>query len=187
MTSLERLRLAVALAHSIAGAELRLTCGPDDTIVVSDHPAADLTTCAMRSVVIANECRSTPDYSARISSIQFGGSLDDVGGGVLRTRTVCGMEQRSVATVLAPDAVVDVLDRVGGEVPDDAVHANVRTDAELGVTVFTITAIDRRFDAAVDEIITAAAAACFTAELLRAAAAECPDASPTDDRSAGGS
>lgn len=165
MTPLERLRLAVSLAHCVPGSELRLLTSNDETIVVNAHPAADLDACAMRRVVRAASCPSRPDVSERVVAVAYGGSLEDLGGGVFRAVSN-GREQRWIASLLRPRRIADLLGDVGlHEVPDDAMHACLKPDAELGVTLMVITADDARHAHHLDEIATRAAAAIFVDEM----------------------
>lgn len=183
MNSLEQLRIAVALAHTLPGAELRLHTGVSGDLVVSPHPAADIDPCTMRRVVIASRCPDVPDHAARVESMSLGGALDDLGGGVFRTVSD-GLEQRWIATTLGPGVVADLLDLVGLDtVPEEAMQGRLKPDGDLGVTLLVITANDARFDHDLDEFAAQAAASMFTAELLRDAAFEVsvPD-SATNER-----
>lgn len=165
MTPLERLRLATALTHTAAGAEMRLSTDHDETVIVSHHPAADIDPCAMRRVVAASSCPGNVDHSERIADIEVGGSLTDFGGGVFGSQLHDG-EQRWIASLLVPDVVSRILDEVGsGTVPADAMKATVKPDAGLGVTVFIISSNNATYDHAIDEVAAQAAAACFVEEL----------------------
>ncbi|MEL6894426.1 MAG: hypothetical protein AAFP84_22745, partial [Actinomycetota bacterium] len=131
MTDLNNLRLAAALAHTAPGAELQLFCGGGAQVTVSQHPAADMTPCQFRTILISLLSNGAPPSivhpAARITLVEIGGALVDLGGGVQRSRTLCGIEQRWITTSLPWSDVCDVLDRAGPEgLPDDAMNANVR-------------------------------------------------------------
>ncbi|MEM1333261.1 MAG: hypothetical protein AAGG08_07365, partial [Actinomycetota bacterium] len=53
MTSLTNLQLAAAIAHAGPGAELTLRCGGGSIVTVGRHPAADMTPCQFRAVMVA--------------------------------------------------------------------------------------------------------------------------------------
>ena len=170
MTPLERLRLAAALGHTVPGAEFRLHTDRGESIVVGRHPTADIDPCAMRRVVAASACPGHRDHSQRVVDVSVGGALTDIGGGVYASR-FAGCEQRWVASLLEPQCLADLLDDVGLDaVPDEAMHACIKPDSGLGVTILTIAANDARYHHALDEIAAQAAAACFVEELRRGAA-----------------
>lgn len=181
MTSLERLRLAGALGHSVAGAELRLRTASGEEIVVSCHPAADLDPCALRQVVISFACSNGADYSERIVDIDVGGAITDLGGGVFGV-TDGDRDQRWIATLLTPNRVIDLLDDAGrGLVNDDALHACVKPDPNIGVTTVTITSTDRSSEEAIDEAAVDVAAACFIEELRSSIPGLANNVSPSPD------
>lgn len=165
MTSLERLRLAGALAHSVQGAELRLHTDRDEQIVVGHHPAADLDSCALRQVIISSACPDNADYSQRIVDVDVRGALADMGGGVFGA-TSAGRAQRWIVSLLRPDRISQLLDGLGNDhVADEAMHACVKLDSNLCVTSLVITSTEPSFDHAIDEVAAGAAAACFVEEL----------------------
>ncbi|MGA9277330.1 hypothetical protein [Ilumatobacter sp.] len=165
MKPLERLRLATALSHTVPGAKLHLRTDRGESVVVGEGAHADNGPCAMRRVVAASACPNQPDLSEHLVDISVGGALTDVGGGVFST---CrnGIEQRWIATTLLPDRVAQVLADVGLDaVPDEAMHAAVKPDSGLAVTVLAITTSDMRFHHMLDEIAVLAAGACLVEEL----------------------
>ena len=169
MQPLDRLRLATALGHAVPGAQLTLHTDRSEHIVVASHPAADVNPCALRRVVIAFGYERCPDHSGKVDDVTIGGALDDLGGGVFRV-VRRGIEQRWIATLLAPDVVAELLDVVGlDDVPADAMHGCLKPDSELGVTMLVVTSNDPRYDDVLDEIAQQAAASIFAEELLRAA------------------
>ena len=171
MTSLERLRLAVALAHTVRGAELHLSTDRGEQIVVSHHPAADIDPCALRRVAAASACPTQPDYSKRVVDISFGGTLIDLGGGVFSSLRD-DVARRWVVTLLDPQRAADVMEDIGLEaVPESAMRASLKPDSGLGVTVLAISVNDARYHYALDEIAAQVAAAFFVEELRRSAIA----------------
>lgn len=170
MTRLEQLRLAAALGHTVPAAELRLHTDCGEEIIVSHHPSADISPCAFRRVVAASVCPNQPDLAYKVVAISIGGALVDLGGGVLSSRCVAD-EQRWVASLLTPQRISDLLDGVGlDKVPPDALHACLKPDSDLGVTIVAVTANDVRYHHLLDEIAAQVAAACFVEELCCAAA-----------------
>ena len=99
-TSLERLRLATALAHTVPGATMHVVCHSGQHVNVGVHPGADLDACAMRKVVIASGRPEVRDCSELVADITVAGALQHLGGGVYR-RVFDDVEQRWLAT-LAP-------------------------------------------------------------------------------------
>jgi hypothetical protein len=146
MTPLERLRLAVAVGHAVHGAELRLDTDGGDLIIVSSHPAAQLDHCTMRGLVAASAHPAKPDVSEHIVSIELGGSLSDAGGGVYRVVRQ-GHEQRWIPSLLHPTRLAELLTplRIDG-VTNDELHATLKPDAQLGVTLVVLTTAERFVD-----------------------------------------
>lgn len=178
MTPLERLRLAAALGYAVPASELRLHTLAGETIIVSARPVADIDPCAMRRVVCAFACPNNTDHSGRVAAVGFGGSLVDLGGGVFGVGRN-GTEQRWVASLLTPERIAELLDDFGlDELPDEAMHACLKPDPELGVTLLAITANDERYRDLLDDIATQAAAAIFVEELRCAATREARQAQP---------
>lgn len=169
-----QLRLAAGLTTAVPGAELRARCSTGAELVVSDHPAADVTASTMRSVAVETwrRCRWAEDEATipHLGDLRLGGSIDDLGGGVLRVVGPDGAEQRWLATVLPPDELVELLASVGrdlADVDDDALHARVVPDRELGVALIEITADAGIPIGLLDRAAADAAARCYVAELVR--------------------
>jgi hypothetical protein len=161
----ESLRLSVGLVHAVPGAELRLTTTDDQVVVISTHPGADLDPCAMRRTVLASACPAKPDLSRWISAVDIGGSLKSCGAGLYRARS--GLtEQRWFASLLRPERVLDLLEAVDvSAVPDDALLASVRPDPALGMSSVCISVAAPCLEKRMDEIASAAYAACLIEEL----------------------
>ncbi len=181
---LEAIRLASALVHAVPGAELRLTCAAGVDVVVSRHPAADLTPCAMRQVVIDARRRSAATLGgsvSRIVELAVGGSMEEFGGGVVRSRTPCGAEQRWLATTLPWELVADLL----RELPcPDAMHATVRPDDALAVTLVGVSTTTADLVPQLDRLGASLAAQLLVEELLASvhAAGDAQAIGPDTDR-----
>ncbi|HSL58003.1 MAG TPA: hypothetical protein VK866_09200 [Acidimicrobiales bacterium] len=138
-----QLRLAVALAHVVPRAELRLTCHDGGRVVVGRHPSAHLSPCDLRRVVVAAELPGQPDVARWIERVEVAGVLVDGGGGV---HLVDDADGRSAwfATTAPPYRVVDALEGAPTDdlpgVPDARVV--LRPDPELGATVVQVSQDD---------------------------------------------
>ena len=174
MTQLTNLRLAAGLAHTVPDAELQLHCEHGAHVTIGRIESADMTPCQFRAVMIAmladragrHHGPSSP--AARVTAVTLGGSLEEVGGGVVRSRTLCGMEQRWIATTVPWTVVLDLLDDIGpAELPSEAMNANVKPDSELGVTVLVITTNDHRHASMLDRVASDVASRLMTEELMR--------------------
>jgi len=165
VTSLERLRLAVALGHAVPAAELRLHTVDGEVIVVAGHRTADVDPCAMRRIVQSSARPQGVDRARRVVDVTIGGSLEDLGAGVHRV-VRHGVEQRWIASLLEPHRIATVLATVAVDgVPHDAVQARLEPDPDLGVTVLVVTSPDARYRHHLDEFAAQAAAACYVEEL----------------------
>lgn len=166
MTSLERLRLATALTHTVPGATMHIVCHSGRHVHVGVHPGADLDACAMRKVVIASGRPEVRDYSEHVADIAVSGALQHLGGGVYR-RVFDDIEQRWLTTVLTPETVAELLDLCGpAGTPDDAMHACLKPDCDLAVTCVVITANCHEHQHLLDEIAANASAAILVEELM---------------------
>lgn len=166
MTPSEQLRLATAVGHTVPGAELRLRTRAGKRLGVSRYPSADLDVCALRNVVIAGTRSPCADLAGQISEIEIGGTITDAGGGIFAS-SLDRREQRWVATFAPPHRVVELLADLGLEdaVPEEAMHASVKPDTELGVTVVAITATGGRSPQFLDEVAATVAATFLVDEL----------------------
>ncbi len=143
MTPLERLRLAVAVGHAVHGAELRFHTDEGGVVIVSSHPAAQFDHCTMRRLVAASTWPAQPDVSEHIVAIEFGGSLRDSAGGVFQVEGG-GHEQRWIPSLLDANRLAKLLGPLRLEgVSDDRLHATLKPDAQLGVTLVVLTTTDR--------------------------------------------
>jgi hypothetical protein len=166
----------------VPASQLRLHTVDEQTIVVGNHPSADLDACAMRRLIRASARPGGPDHAHRIARIELGGSLDDLGGGVVRV-VRAGIEQRWIASLLAPHHLVELLGEVElDQVPDEAMHASVKPDPQLGVSLLVITANDPRHAHHLDALAAQAAAALFVEELRCSVLAEHLRSTPHGER-----
>lgn len=166
MTLLDQLRLAVGLAHTVPGTELRLHCRGGQVVTIGSHPRADLDVCAMRQVVLAGSTPGQHGPLELVESIDIGGSLEPYGGALYRRR-VGAAEERWFATLLGPARTAELLRSCElTDVPDDAVHATVKPDGCLGVTVVQVVTPHHLWAHRLDAAAAAAQSACLVDELL---------------------
>ena len=161
------LRLGVALAHSVPGAELRISCPLGAHISVGASDRVSLHTCDLRDLVVESTCPHRPDVSDRIEIKEICGSLQSCGAGVFRSRRI-DVEHRWFATLLPPTEVIGVLERLEHErlVPD-AIGVRLAPDSGIGVTVVRLHASRPLATVAIAEAAETAYGACLVAELLR--------------------
>ncbi|MCY4175360.1 MAG: hypothetical protein OXD37_03360 [Acidimicrobiaceae bacterium] len=167
----ELLRLGVALAHCVPGAEMRISAPAKSDMSVSMSSSADMHICELRKLVVASSCPRHSDISQWIKIIEIGGSLEHCAGGTYRERGAA-CDQRWFATLLSPHEVVDVLRRLESRAEvDESVKALLKPDIALGVTSVRLTAGDRSASPSIDESAQAAHGACLVSELLRCSGA----------------
>jgi hypothetical protein len=164
MTPLDRLRLAVALAHPVAGSQVVLTCVSGRVVRATNHPSGDLTLCQLRRLALTCAGRDGPDLSRILHEVTVAGALQDLGAGIYRHRPLSGLEQRWFATFLAPDTVAGLCRSV--PVPSDVdLSARIYPDVALGVTVVCVEALDDTRNGRVDGVAFDASLACLIGEL----------------------
>lgn len=164
MTPLDRLRLAAALTHSIAGAQLRVDADTGESLIVGAHPAADLDPCKLRRIVSSAAASRLSDQLGRLTAIEFAGSLTERAGGVFEIADTDRV-RRAVATFVTADGVLELIARLD-DVADSAVEATLRPDGGVGVTVIEFAAPPEA-EAELDAIAERVASMCFVAEVLR--------------------
>ena len=178
-----QVHLAAALVHAVPGAEAQLRCGDRERLVVSRHPAADLTPSAFRQLVIAARANPLEPHATTgvgalaVRELTIGGAIQDLGGGVVRSVDVIGGEQRWLATTLAWDAVQRLL---ASWPADDAavrgVAATIAPDPELGVTLLRLTEDGTVSDTDLDRTAASASAALLVEELVASLDSQATDA-----------
>jgi hypothetical protein len=165
----DRLLLASALVHARPGARLSAVDAEGRRLVVGGHPSADIDPCRWRAMLIAaidGGGSSLPD-GLRLDGLD--GSLMPAAGAGVDDRNDPG--RRWFAVGLPACLVIDVLRTADlGAVPNQAVHATVRPDPALGVTVVGVTVVGVGVDVgghepALDQVATAIAGAWAVAEL----------------------
>ena len=164
MTPLDRLRLAAALTHSIAGAQLRIDADTGERLVVGTHPAADLDPCKLRRIVGSAAASRLTDQLDRLTAIEFAGSLTERPGGVFEIADGHRV-RRAVTTFVTADGVLELVGRLA-DVADSAVEATLRPDGGVGVTVIEFVGPSEA-EAELDAIAERVASMCFVAEVLR--------------------
>jgi len=169
-----RLRMAVAVAHSVAGLTLELRFADGTSVRAGPHggTAGELGICELRAMVIGGGCPPWPVLADRIEHLRLGGAgVVDHGGG-LAGRVVPGPDgtRREVwfPTLLAPTTVRDLLHACPTG-PDDCIDASLRVDGALGVVTVVCSADERVGAPQLVESARRASAACFVRELLHAA------------------
>lgn len=163
----DQLRLGVALAHSVPGAELRISCPLGAHLAVGASDRVSLHICDLRDLVVSGTCPHRPDVSDRIEIEAICGSLQSCGAGIFRSRRI-DVEHRWFATLLPPTEVIGVLKRLEHErlVPD-AIGVRLTPDSGLGVTVVRLHSSRPLATVAIAEAAETAYGACLVAELLR--------------------
>jgi hypothetical protein len=169
MTPSQRLRLAAAIAHSVPGAELRLSPRHGRAVVVGRHLNADVDPCPFRAMVVAAAASSDGadlvELADHLGSIEIGGAIVDTGGGIWAS-SVDLRQQRWIASFLPPHRLAELIDAIGLDtVALDAMHACLKPDPLLAVTVAAITAADLRSLEFLDDVVASIAATCMIEEL----------------------
>ncbi len=173
MTPLEKLRLAVATAHTIPGAQLRLGTRRGEIIEVGAHDAATIGACAMRRAVLACGCADHPDFADRITQITVGGSLQSTAAGCYSTSSE-GRTRRIIPTFLSSthlSALLDDAEHAGPMVegiPSDVIHAMIKPDHQLGVSVVVLSSVDPVYEDHLDDVAIEIAGLCYVEELRSA-------------------
>lgn len=168
MTPVQQLRLGVALAHAVPGAQLRLVDHDGRLLCAGAHPAADLDLCALRRVV--SRRLGAGGVPEGISGVGVGGSLEHLGGGLYRRRAH-DVEERWFVSFLEPGILTTVLEgcdpgRLGhGSAAE--IHGCLLPDAALGVTVVSLTMVGSGSALLLDPFAAATLASCLVEELLQ--------------------
>jgi hypothetical protein len=164
VTPLDRLRLAAALTHSIAGAQLRIDADTGESLFVGAHPAADLDPCKLRRIVSSAAACRLADQLDRLTAMEFGGSLAELAGGVFAIDDAA-CTRRAVATFLTAEAVLELIAELQ-DVDTGDVDARIRPDSCVGVTLIEFSAPTDRGEV-VAAVAQRVATMCFVAEVLR--------------------
>ena len=165
---LDDLRLAAALAHSVADADLELSGCGRRWLVSYGRLDATVDPCGFRQLVL------TTMHGGRVGllpaeAVRFAGSLRDIGGGIHERLGPAGTERR-FATFGAAVQVEALL--VGLPDAGDEVVAEVAADLELGVVVVVLAAVHPVFEYRLDVIAHRVVAALLVEELVLAAERE---------------
>lgn len=171
-----RLRMAVAVAHSVAGLTLELRFADGTGVRAGPHAgtAGELGICELRAMLIGGGCPPWPVLADGIVRLRLDGpGVVDHGGG-LAGRVVPGSDgtRREVwfPTLLAPTTVRDLLCACPiGPDDHDCVDASLRVDGALGVVTVVCSADERLGARRLVESARWASAACYVRELLHAA------------------
>jgi hypothetical protein len=170
-----RLRIAVALVHSVPGCSLEIRFADGTSVHAGAHggTAAELGICELRAMIVSAHLPPWPVLAEQVSELRVTGpGVVDHGGGLYGRARPAPSEPGCecwFATVLAPSTVRDLL----GECPlaDAArVDANLRVDGVLGVVTVVCSAGPELAPGRVVDAARWASAACYARELLHAAA-----------------
>lgn len=164
MTTLEHLRLALALTRTVRGAHLRMTTD-DRVLTVGCHPTADLDPAVLRALLRRRGGGDHPDLLGAVRSLDVGGALEDLGGGLYRRRSE-GIEERWFATLVAPEVVASLVCRPRRDAAGDVPRLGLHPDGCLGVTVVRLTVEDPDLAHLLDPTAAALVASCLVEELL---------------------
>jgi hypothetical protein len=179
------LRQVVVLAHAVPGAELRLHAQGGEVLVVSRHPAADITPCQLRHALLSSATTQQTECFSALADVHLGGSLRDVGGGFCHEATRGG-PQRWFATCLHPHDVARIAAGIDHGLPKRAIECGVIADVEVGATAVRVRPSSARYEAELERVARALYSACLVEELYRQAfGATSFDVEPADgERSA---
>jgi hypothetical protein len=165
MGLVERLRIAVAIAHCMPGVGLELQCANGDRLVVAyQRLDAHLDPCQLRRGLLAPSVAGVPRLADAVVSVDLRWGIDDLGAGVLR-RVGDGTEERWFATTLDAGEATTVFEGCDEGLADGAVSARLLPDSELGVTVACLTPNHPSAASRLDEVAAWAVGACLVAEL----------------------
>jgi len=164
--SLEQLRIAAALAHSVAGAQLRLHRRNGPPVIVARSEVADIDPCRLRQIVAAYRCPMQQAAVSRVVAVEVLGSLTSRGGD-LYASTKRGILARWFVTFLGEEHVGGVLDEAARSVgAGPTTSAFLKVDPALGVTVVSLLADDLAEREALDAIASHAYRSCVIDELV---------------------
>ena len=161
---LEQLRLASALCHNVAGAELVLHCRNAPPIHVSEH--GYLNSCQLRHIVGVH----APSLEAmpRVTRIDVQGSIA-ARGGDLYGPTAADLHQRWFATFLGGSHVTRILETAAASDPrGDCLAAHINVDPLLAVTVVCMKTPDVALRSEMGRVATRAYRACMLDEIIHA-------------------
>ncbi len=161
------LREAIALVHTVAGAELRLVTERGE-LLVGRGPDCELSPCELRQAFLAASAPGAPDCFRAVHDLEIGGSLRDLGGGMYGLWPSDGSPaHRWFATTLHPGDIVELVEGCDLDVPDDAMNAGVATDTPLGVSAVDVSPSKAHFADRLDEVARWFLDRCVVEELVQ--------------------
>lgn len=179
-SSLDRLRLAAALAHRLPNVTLELRCANGSVVTVGSEPEHDLDPCHFRRVVVASSFPGAADLAPYLGVIRLLGAAD-LGGGLHGTVT----DDRAdcwLATLLRPERVRELLDEASAGLAEDRFEGGMTIDRELAVTVIRLSGVDRDFTELLQRLARPALYACVVEEVIEAARRDRIAAPPRNPR-----
>ncbi len=161
---------AAALAHSVPGAELRLTRTDGGRLLVAQHSRADLSPCIFRHLVADGPCPIAEEVETWLAAIETHGNLDHVVAGVYRSRHRRG--ERWFVAELEPGRLKKVFDDLECDpVLADATVITMKADLGLGVVVVKLDVEMSASVASIDELALTAYAS-YVAEVASSKSAD---------------
>ena len=167
VSTVDQLRLATCLAHSVPGVSLLLHTVHGDRFLVATHRHdAQLTPCELRIALLTPPRFGAPSVADVVARCSVAGGLVDIGGGLYQRSHPCSADERWFVTTLADAEVCALAQSCPLDIPDDAIDVVVRSDRELGAAAVGVTA-SLGFGCGLDEAAFWLNAACIVAELER--------------------
>jgi hypothetical protein len=165
--SIEQLRLAVALAHSVPGVVLDLRCSNGEHVAVAAGLlGTQLTPCELRCALLAPPEPGLPRLVDAITSVEVAGGVDHLGLG-LYARGPAGIgSERWFVTTLSHPRIAELLSQAPADLPHASCAVRLAPDRALGVTAVGVTATAGAGTGALDEVAYWALAACLVDELI---------------------
>lgn len=180
-SSLDRLRLAAALAHRLPNVTLELRCANGSVVTVGSEPEHDLDPCHFRRMVVASAFPGAADLPSYLSVIRLLGAAD-LGGGLHGTVAV-DRADCWFATLLRPERVRELLHEAAAGVPEDQFEGGLTIDRDLAVTVIRLSGVERDFTELLQRLARPALYACMVEEVIEAARRDRIAAPPRNPRS----
>lgn len=164
----EPLRLAVALAHSVPGVVLNLTCANGEHVTVAAGLlGTHLTPCELRGALLAPPEPGLPRLVDAITCVEVAGGVDHLGLGLYARGPAGPGSERWFVTTLTHPQIGELLSRAPADLPHAACGVRLAPDRDLGVTAVRVTATSTACAAAggLDEVAYWALSTCLVAEL----------------------
>jgi hypothetical protein len=166
----QQIRLATALAHTVPGVLVELTCSNGERLTVGYGVlGTQATPCQVRTALLVDAGPGAPRLVEAVTGVEIVKGLDHLGGGLYqRGGTGPHPGERWFATTLAHDHVERLLAAAPVDLPHDTCSVGLSPDPELGITTVRVAA--RAHDATtttaqLDEVAFWVLSACLVTEL----------------------